>query len=113
MTNANMKLVVVSVLFEDALVRPEAKLDDGEFIVTKVVELDKLNETLKGLLKSRKPWPGVTNPHADYDRNVCCCSLKLSWPHDEPSKGCAVDARLSHFAAGYDMAQRLATGKLI
>jgi len=47
MTNANMKLVVVSVLM-DELETPAPHLDDGEHIVSRVVELDKLDEELKG-----------------------------------------------------------------
>jgi len=73
MTSANMKLVIVSVLLEDKMETPDAKLDPGEFIVTRVVELATLNDELKL-----------------YDK-----------------KGFVVDARLSHFASGYDMAQRI------
>ncbi|KAL1730063.1 NUDIX hydrolase domain-like protein [Schizophyllum commune] len=45
MTNANMKLCVVSVDVEDDTV-PEPKLDPGEFIVKRVVELSKLMDEL-------------------------------------------------------------------
>ena len=48
MTNANMQLVVVSVLFDDKLDIPEPKLDPGEYIVTKIVELSKLSAELEG-----------------------------------------------------------------
>ena len=48
MTNANMQLVVVSVLFDDKLETPEPKLDPGEYIVTKTVELSKLSVELEG-----------------------------------------------------------------
>ncbi|KAG1804241.1 NUDIX hydrolase domain-like protein [Suillus subaureus] len=68
MTNANMKLVVVSVLLEDKLETPTPHLDDGEHIITRVVELDQLVSELK------------------------------------------VDAKLSHFAAGYAMAKRISSG---
>ncbi|KAG1778680.1 NUDIX hydrolase domain-like protein [Suillus placidus] len=76
MTNANMKLVVVSVLLEDKLETPTPHLDDGEHIITRVVELDQLDTELKA-----------------YDK-----------------KGFVVDARLSHFAAGYAMAKRISSG---
>ncbi|KAH7907970.1 NUDIX hydrolase domain-like protein [Hygrophoropsis aurantiaca] len=76
MTNANMKLVIVGVSLEDTLVVPNSKLDEGEHIVKRVVELNKLNSELK-------------------------C-------YDE--KGFVIDARLSHFALGYDMAQRIQNG---
>ena len=48
MTNANMKLVVLSVVLEDQMETPAAKLEVGEFIVTKVVELSKLKTELEG-----------------------------------------------------------------
>lgn len=73
MTNANMKLVVLSVVLDDQMETPRANLESGEFIVTKVVELAKLKTELE-----------------DYD-----------------SRGFKVDARLSHFASGYDLAQKL------
>ena len=48
MTNANMKLVTVDVPFPDKLETYEQKLDAGEFIVKRVVELDKLVDILTG-----------------------------------------------------------------
>jgi ADP-ribose pyrophosphatase len=48
MTNANLKFVALSVKCPDTLHTPAQKLDDGEAIVVKVVELAKLNQTLKG-----------------------------------------------------------------
>ncbi|KIM57660.1 hypothetical protein SCLCIDRAFT_130000 [Scleroderma citrinum Foug A] len=78
MTNANMKLVVVSVLMDDKLETPASRLDEGEHIEKRVIPLDKLNAALNGTYTS----------HLGY----------------------AVDARLSHFAAGYDMAQRIRDG---
>ena len=47
MTNANMKLVVLSVVLDDKMEIPAAKLEDGEFIVTKVVELAELKTELE------------------------------------------------------------------
>ncbi|KLO19303.1 hypothetical protein SCHPADRAFT_898880 [Schizopora paradoxa] len=46
MTNANMKLVMLKVEFEDELQLNEAKLDEGEHIVKRVVELDSLHHEL-------------------------------------------------------------------
>lgn len=77
MTNANMKLVVLSVTLEDAMELPEANLEAGEFIVKRVVELQKLNQQLR----------------------------------DYSEKGFVIDARLSHFAAGYTMAERVRAGE--
>ncbi|KAF9257787.1 hypothetical protein L218DRAFT_878571 [Marasmius fiardii PR-910] len=47
MTNANMKLVVLNVVLEDKLELPEQRLEPGEFIVRKVIELNKLYDELK------------------------------------------------------------------
>ncbi|KAI0317848.1 NUDIX hydrolase domain-like protein [Amylostereum chailletii] len=77
MTTANMKLVIVDVPLADQLETPAQKLDEGEFIVKRVVELKTLYKELLG------------------------------------EKGFVVDARLSHFAAGMEMAQRLRDGSLI
>lgn len=76
MTNANMKLVTLEVLLENSLELPEQKLEKGEFIINRVVELARLSEELK-----------------DYDK-----------------KGFVVDARLSHFASGYNMARQISRG---
>lgn len=43
-----MQLVVISVLLDDKLETPEPKLDPGEYIVTKTVELSKLSVELEG-----------------------------------------------------------------
>jgi ADP-ribose pyrophosphatase len=47
MTTANMKLVTVSVSFDDQLEAPAPKLEEGEHIVKRVVALDELNAELK------------------------------------------------------------------
>ena len=74
MTSANMRLVTVRVELDGDLVIPKPKLEEGEFIVTRVIELD----ALEGVLK-------------DYDE-----------------RGFVIDARLSHWSAGYSMAKQLA-----
>lgn len=43
-----MKLVSVAVTCNDKLDTPEQKLDDGESITLRVVELSKLNRVLRG-----------------------------------------------------------------
>jgi len=48
MTNANMKLVILSVVLDDKMETPTPQLEAGEFIVTKVVELAKLKTELEG-----------------------------------------------------------------
>ncbi|KAF7304624.1 Nudix hydrolase domain-containing protein [Mycena kentingensis (nom. inval.)] len=78
MTNANMALVVVRVDLPDKMETPEQKLDAGEFIVKRVVEVSKLADKLK-----------------EYD-----------------TKGFVVDAKLMHWAVGYEMARRLAAGEV-
>ena len=47
MTNANMKLIVVDVPLDDKLEVYEQKLDAGEFITRRVVELKKLSEEFR------------------------------------------------------------------
>ena len=52
MTNANMKFVVLNVEFgeeEKKVPDVEQVLDEGEFIVKRVVELDKLSQVLAGM----------------------------------------------------------------
>ncbi|KAF7778916.1 hypothetical protein Agabi119p4_3261 [Agaricus bisporus var. burnettii] len=76
MTSANMKLVIANVLLDDKLELPEQKLEAGEFIKCRVVDLDKLHDELK-----------------EYAR-----------------KGFIVDARLSHLATGFTLAQQFRIG---
>jgi len=73
MTTANMKLVMVDVPFPDKLEMSDQKLEAGEFITTRIVELQNLAAELE-----------------KYEQ-----------------KGFVVDARLSHFASGYAMAERV------
>ncbi|KAI0713302.1 NUDIX hydrolase domain-like protein [Earliella scabrosa] len=47
MTNANMKLVMVDVPFPEKLEMPTQKLDPGEFITARIVELSKLTAVFK------------------------------------------------------------------
>ncbi|KAJ7470434.1 NUDIX hydrolase domain-like protein [Mycena latifolia] len=75
MTTANMKLVVLNVDLPDKMETPEQKLEAGEFIVKRVVELSKLNQELKG------------------------------------RQGFVVDARLAHWASGYELSRRIAGGE--
>jgi ADP-ribose pyrophosphatase len=49
MTTANMKLVTLDVTFEDKLESPAQKLDEGEAIIRRVVELKNLYNELKGM----------------------------------------------------------------
>lgn len=49
MTTANMKLVAVDVPFLDKLEVSQQKLEPGEFITARIVELHKLDEELKGM----------------------------------------------------------------
>ncbi|KAJ7156109.1 NUDIX hydrolase domain-like protein [Mycena crocata] len=77
MTTANMKLVVLSVDLADKMETPAQKLEAGEFIVKRVVEVARLSDELKA-----------------YD-----------------TKGFVVDAKLSHWASGYDIARRIAAGQ--
>lgn len=53
MSNANMKLVTVDVPFPDKLEMYDQKLDAGEFITKRVVEISKLTEEFKGMRRLR------------------------------------------------------------
>lgn len=48
MTTANMKLIAVDVPFPDKLEQSAQKLEPGEYIVARIVELAKLADELKG-----------------------------------------------------------------
>ena len=48
LTSANMKLVIVDVKLTEEDPEPEAKLDEGEHIVKRVVEVKDLWKTLEG-----------------------------------------------------------------
>jgi len=67
-----MQLVVIDVTLEDELLTPEPKLDPGEHIVTKVVEIDKLQATMDG----KFPPPlivyitALMHVATDYDKKV-------------------------------------------
>ena len=54
MTNANMKMVVLDVPFSAEQGMPEPKLDPGEFIKARIVELGKLRNELRGTWHSRR-----------------------------------------------------------
>lgn len=45
-----MNLVVLEVILPDQLETPSQRLETGEFIVRKVVQLSKLNDELKGIV---------------------------------------------------------------
>ena len=89
MTNANMKLVVVSVVLDDKMEKPAAKLEDGEFIVTKVVELAKL----KTELESKAFFPQIylyvlTHGYpSDYDRKVWMSIFSLHFEFNHSLTG--------------------------
>lgn len=85
MTNANMKLVVLSVVLDDKMEIPEAKLEVGEFIVTKVVELAKLKTELESkdsFLQIHRCVLTHGYP-SDYDRKVrmSIFSLNIEFIH--------------------------------
>ncbi|KXN90446.1 hypothetical protein AN958_04118 [Leucoagaricus sp. SymC.cos] len=73
MTNTNMKLVLANVTLKDRLVLPPQKLEVGEFITPRVVQLSKLHTELREYAK----------------------------------KDFVVDARLSHLAIGFNLANQL------
>lgn len=70
MTNANMKLVALSVVLDNQMETPAASLESGEFIVTKVVELAKLKTELEGKLSYETDVYFTYVCLSDYDRKV-------------------------------------------
>ena len=52
MTTANMKLVILDVPLDGEMESPDQKLEDGESIVRRVVEVKNLYRVLKGMLYS-------------------------------------------------------------
>jgi hypothetical protein len=52
MTTANMKLVVLDVPLDGEMESPDQKLEDGESIVRRTVEMKDLYRVLKGMLYS-------------------------------------------------------------
>lgn len=85
MTNANMKLVVVDVPFPHKLEVYDQKLDAGEFITRRVVELSKLSEEFKGELKFRS-FDVITLNEVweitEYERKVSLFDTKrYTWAH--------------------------------
>lgn len=77
MTNANMKLVTLEVLLDNSLELPEQKLEKGEFIIIRVVELAKLSEELKGnAFLLSVPLQESMVFCIDYDKKVCHLLVK-------------------------------------
>lgn len=61
MTTANMKIVILKTTFPDRLELNDAKLDEGEHIVKRVVELERLYEILKGQLSRPERFRGFVS----------------------------------------------------
>jgi hypothetical protein len=81
-----MKLVAVSVVLDDRMETPVARLEAGEFIVTKVVELAKLKTELESKAFSPHIHRYVlTHGYpSDYDRKVWMSiffSLHIEFTH--------------------------------
>jgi ADP-ribose pyrophosphatase len=95
MTTANMKLVTVDVLLDDKLETPTQQLDEGEAIVVRVIPLTDLKSELKSMFC-------MLTQHL----KAYVCSLAYA------GKGFFIDAKLAHFANGYDMTMRLKEGSL-
>ena len=53
MTTTNMQVVTLNVALADKLETPDPKLDEGEFIVKRVVPLSELYQELKGVSYTR------------------------------------------------------------
>ncbi|KAH9901660.1 NUDIX hydrolase domain-like protein [Cubamyces lactineus] len=90
MTNANMKLVTVDVPFPENLEMPAQKLDPGEFIQVRIVELAKLRAELQG-----------------EDRSTPLSDTLLI----RILQGFVIDAKLDHLASGFELAEKLRESK--
>ncbi|KAF8492522.1 hypothetical protein JB92DRAFT_3127877 [Gautieria morchelliformis] len=101
MTSANMKLVSLRVPVDNADAfenLPKQHLESGEFIVRRVIRLDRLHRELQGAVHH---FVLTTIVH------------KTLSPPAYADKGFVVDAKLSHFALGYDLSSRLARGDIL
>ena len=85
MSNANMILATVDVLLEDKMETPKQHLEPGEHIVTRVVELDKLQAELEGALRliTKKPSRVVNTTSIAYDKRVRTFPLHPSTSADQ------------------------------
>lgn len=99
LTTANMVLATVRVKLAESDPEPKQKLDEGEHIVKRVVEVSELYNVLQG------GFPASRRP----------CDLRFSrgeWSADGScgieynKKGFTIDARLAHWAMGWHMAVR-------
>ena len=91
-----MKLVIVDVKLTEEDPEPEAKLDEGEHIVKRVVEVKDLWKTLEGELG--RP--------ADLDFGTLTIASRVGMA-DYSEKGYILDARLSHIAMGLHLSKEL------
>lgn len=114
MTTANMKLVAVDVPFPDKLEKSAQKLEPGEYITARIVELAKLSEELRGTsdLLLENFGTCVTGHFVEYEKKVGMQFKGLKVRYSLPSQGFVVDARLSHLAIGIEMAEKLRQSKL-
>lgn len=83
LTGANMKLCIIDIALEDDAPEPVSQPDEGEYIDLHLVPLHSLQSHLQGML---------------------AIFLRVDFAH----KGFAIDARLSHLAAGLALAAQLA-----
>jgi ADP-ribose pyrophosphatase len=95
-----MKLVTIDVKLTEEDPEPEAKLDEGEHIVKRVVEVKDLWKTLEGQSISQNKS----------NHNMFTTYALLPFPDallEYNEKGFILDARLSHFAYGMHLTQEL------
>lgn len=96
LTNANMVLATVRVKLAESDPEPKQKLDEGEHIIKRVVEVSELYNVLQGGFSAQLPGVGIKDDQ--WLRTLC------STEYNE--KGFTVDARLAHWAIGWHMAVR-------
>lgn len=102
-----MKLITVDVPFSDKLEIPAQKLDPGEFITVRIVELAKLRAEFKGLppyqSSERRRLPVIPIRVREEGRRIPA----PSGPVLNCLQGFVIDARLDHLASGFELAEKL------
>lgn len=90
-----MVLCTVRVKLSESDPEPKQKLDEGEHIIKRVVEVKELYNVLLGPFHSQV-WVA----------SLADTSVSLLLNKDYNKKGFTIDARLAHWAMGYHMATR-------
>lgn len=117
-----MQVVTLNVALADKLETPEPKLEEGEFIVKRVVPLSRLYQELKGVPYTQYRATYAVISLVDYGRvrekrgeEFSSLDIEVSATSEADSnmirpQNFMVDARLMHIAAGFDLAEKIRSG---